>query len=82
MLAQGRAALREGNLNGARQALKRHRSRFPGGRLLQEREALAIEVLWQSGQQGSARQRAEAFVRAHPESPHAARLQALVGNRP
>jgi hypothetical protein len=50
----------------------------PRGVLGQEREALTIETLAKSGAREAASARAAAFIKAHPTSPHAARLQAFV----
>ena len=52
---------------------------FPDGALGQEREALAVRALVESGQKDAARRRGEAFLRAFPRSPHAAELRALLG---
>ena len=78
-LGEARDALRHGDAQGALARLDELRRRFPGGMLAQEREALAIEALARSGQGGEARSRAEAFKKAYPASPHAARVEALTG---
>jgi outer membrane protein assembly factor BamD (BamD/ComL family) len=66
--------LQQGNPSEALQLLADAAQRFPGGVLGQERELLSIEALAASGQSASARQRAAAFMQAHPDSAHAARL--------
>jgi hypothetical protein len=43
--------------------------------LLQEREALSISALSATGKTLEAAARARAFLRAFPNSPHAARVQ-------
>ncbi len=48
--------------------------RYPAGILLQEREALRISTLSDLGRKAEAAARAEAFLRAFPNSPHAARV--------
>jgi hypothetical protein len=72
---QARAALRAGNASQTLALLEQARQRFPRGALGQEREALTIEALAQSGQSVAAQRRAEAFLRAHPGSPYVADLR-------
>lgn len=74
LLTQARAQLRNGDVNAAQQVLSTLHKKFPKGMLRQEREVLAIEVLAARGNQEAARQRAQAFIAAHPESPHSAQL--------
>lgn len=78
LLNQARAALRGGDTAGTMRLLEDARRKFPGGALGQEREALAIEALAKSGARAEASARAAAFIEAHPNSPHAARLQVFV----
>jgi len=78
MVNQARTALRGGDTGGAMRLLEQARQKFPGGALGQEREALAIETLAKSGAREAASTRAAAFIKAHPTSPHAARLQVFV----
>jgi hypothetical protein len=78
VLRQAREALRRDDLAGAFAALEVARTRFPGGALIQEREALTIELLARSGQMDAARQRADAFLRAHPSSAHATRVREVL----
>ncbi len=78
MLQQARAALRGGDTGGAMRLLEQSRQKFQGGMLGQEREALTIETLAKSGAKEAASSRAAAFIKAHPQSPHAARLQVYV----
>jgi hypothetical protein len=74
LLTQARAQLRNGDVNAAQQVLRTLHKKFPKGMLRQEREVLAIEVLAARGNSSAARQRAQAFIAAHPESPHSAQL--------
>jgi hypothetical protein len=76
-VAQARQLLRSGDPSGALAALSEMNRRFGAGVLGQEREALAIEALWLSGQQGPAQARARVFVQAHPASVFSARLREL-----
>ena len=70
-LLQARQAARAGETARALDLLEQARRRFPHGTLAQEREALTIEVLAEAGNP-TAKQRAKAFLHAHPRSPHAA----------
>jgi hypothetical protein len=78
LLGQARGALRSGDPGRAMLLLEQARQKFPGGVLGQEREALAIEALAKGGARDVASARAAAFIKAHPTSPHAARLQQFV----
>jgi hypothetical protein len=53
--------------------------RYPHGILLQEREALTISALAQTGKTAEAAARARAFLRAFPNSPHTARVERAIG---
>ena len=53
--------------------------RFPDGALTPEREVLAIEALKRLGRLPEARARLAAFHVRYPQSPHAARLDAMLG---
>jgi hypothetical protein len=72
---EARAALRAGDAARSLGLLEQARARFPHGALGQEREALTIEALAKTGQAATARRRAEAFLRAHPQSPYLADLR-------
>jgi hypothetical protein len=74
-----RKTLLSGNAIEALRMLARARTEFPRGALAQEREALTVRGLVESGQKDAARQRGEAFLRTFPRSPHAAEVRALVG---
>jgi hypothetical protein len=56
-----------------------HRQRFPRGAFALERDALAIQALIRAGDADMARDLAESFVRAHPDSPHAHRFREAMG---
>lgn len=77
LLRQARAQLRAGDLAGASSLLVTSGRRFSMPELYQEREALAIELLYRSGQTAAAITRAQAFLATFPESPHAARLRSF-----
>ena len=74
-----RKTLLSGEPTEALRMLDRARIQFPDGVLGQEREALSVRALVESGQKAAARKRGEAFLRAFPRSPHAAELRALLG---
>jgi outer membrane protein assembly factor BamD (BamD/ComL family) len=74
-----RKTLLAGDASEALRMLDRASAEFQGGALVQEREALTVRALVESGQKEAARRRAEAFLRAFPRSPHAAEVRALVG---
>jgi outer membrane protein assembly factor BamD (BamD/ComL family) len=76
-MSDARAAMRRGDAPRALVLLEQVRARFPGGMLVQEREALAIEALARSGRRGDASARAAAFLRAYPTSMFAERVQAF-----
>jgi outer membrane protein assembly factor BamD (BamD/ComL family) len=67
---EARSALRSGNAARSLQLLQEMNVRFPRGALGQEREALSIEALAQAGQTATAKRRAAAFLRVHPQSPY------------
>jgi hypothetical protein len=76
-ILEARAALRAGDAARSLTLLEQARVRFPRGALGQEREALTIQALAQSGERASARRRAVAFLRAHPQSPYVADVRLL-----
>jgi len=77
VVLEAREALRQGAPEEALRVLEAARVKFADGALVQEREALTIEALARSGRRADASQRATAFLRAHPESPHAAAVKAF-----
>jgi hypothetical protein len=77
-IAAARDALRSGQFASALATLEETRLRYPNGILGQEREALTIEALVAADRRAEAEKRAAAFLRDHPESPHAARVRAVL----
>ena len=77
LLHSARAALRAGDVAAAFAALEAARARFPKGALVQEREALVIELLAKSGQREAARASAGTFLKTFPESSLAPRVREL-----
>jgi hypothetical protein len=78
LVAEVREAVRAGRGTEALALLADLQRRFPGGVLGQEREILEIEALAAAGRRAVASARAEAFLRAHPESPLGARIRGFV----
>lgn len=77
LVGEARDALRRGNAPGALTLLEQIRARFPAGVLGQEREVLTIEALARSGRRPEAAARAEAFIKAHPQSPLVTRVESF-----
>lgn len=78
LLVAARATLRAGDCPGALGQLDALRARFPSGVLGQEREVLTIQALACAGRGDEAGQRASAFLRAYPASPHVRDVETLV----
>jgi hypothetical protein len=76
LLRRARAALSRGEARGALGLLDEAARRFDPGVLGEEREALQVLALCDAGERAKARQRAAAFLRAHPGSPLADRVDA------
>jgi len=77
LLRRARAELRAGALAQAFATLEASRRSFTAPELTQEREALAIELLYRSGERTAAATRARDFLARFPESPHAAAVRAF-----
>jgi hypothetical protein len=75
-----REALAAGDAGRTLRALDQHDQRFPGGMLGPEAMVLRIEALILRGDRASAARLGEAFLAAHPRSPHASRLRSLIGS--
>jgi outer membrane protein assembly factor BamD (BamD/ComL family) len=63
------------------QALKEFRAmqqRWPQGSLHQEADLQIVSLLSRLGREGESKQRANVFLKQHPESPHAGELQQLL----
>lgn len=78
LLAEAHRLVQSGQPQRALTVLRASQSRYPRSVLAQEREVLTIEALYASGSSGAARQRAQQFMKRHPKSPHAERLQRFV----
>jgi hypothetical protein len=78
ILADARSAL-SGNPAAALALTERHRSLYPRGSFVQERELIAITALTRLGQAGPARDRAARFRASYPRSAYLKQLDRLVG---
>ncbi len=77
LLDTARGALREGHPESALRTLDTYDAQFPAGLLSPEATVLRIEALVRVGDEAGARKLADTFLRAHPESPLAARVRSL-----
>jgi hypothetical protein len=68
LLRQAQEAVASGRFEAALVPLAEHARRFPGGRLVEEREALRIQSLSKLGRIAEARQAAQAFRARFPRS--------------
>jgi len=73
-----RKSLLAGQAGEALRLLDRAQRDFPGGALMEEREALTVRALLVGGQKAAAQQRGAAFLRAFPRSVHAAEVRRLL----
>ena len=75
LLREAREQLGRGSLSEASNTLAKSHTEFPHSRLLQEREALTIELYMRQGRKLEARSLARAFLSKYPHSPHAAQVR-------
>lgn len=68
LVDRARSALSAGQPSAAVDAVDAHATRFPKGRLAEEREALAVQALARSGNTTAAKRRADAFRKTYPNS--------------
>ncbi|MGK4003298.1 hypothetical protein WMF31_11785 [Sorangium sp. So ce1036] len=79
-LDAARASLASGNAQGALAHLDAYGRAHPRGLLRLEAEVLRIDALARSGRREAATQRAEAFLRRHPNSVLASRVRRYINN--
>jgi TolA-binding protein len=79
-LDSARRALAAGNAASTLQQLDDYETRFPNGALVEEAEVLRVEALLAEGDRASASHVGERFLSAHPNSPHASRVRALLAS--
>ncbi len=72
---RAQAAIARGQGAGALEALMAHESRYPAGRLTEEREALFVQALAQTGHAADAKSRAAAFEKRFPHSLYLPQVQ-------
>jgi hypothetical protein len=77
-LDRARVALGAGDSSGALAEIAHYRQAWPNGVFLTEASVLEIEALAKRGEATLAAVHAKAFVEAHPDSPQAERLRALI----
>ena len=77
---RARLALASGDARRALEQLEGYDCVFPAGRLQIEAEVMRIDALAKLGRKDVARQRAEAFLRRHPNSVLATRVRAHVAD--
>jgi hypothetical protein len=80
-LDRARVALATGDSSSALGEISRYRKAWPDGVFLTEASVLEVEALAARGERSLAATRAAAFVAAHPDSPQADRLRALIPNK-
>ncbi|HEY8073506.1 MAG TPA: outer membrane protein assembly factor BamD [Labilithrix sp.] len=73
-----RSAIASGNGGRALRLVDDYERRFPRGAFVEEAEALRVEAIAKTGDSAAAQRAADRFLAAHPGSPHAARIRALV----
>ena len=81
LVDRARTALSRGQSGDALDALDAHASRYPRGRLSEEREALAVDALARAGRMDAARERATRFRRVYPNSVFGAVVDAALAPR-
>jgi hypothetical protein len=82
LIGEARDALRSGAGARALLLLDEHAHRYPAGALGEERDAMRIAALCALGRVAESRAAASQFLRAFPESPHAARVRASCASDP
>jgi hypothetical protein len=82
LIGEAREALRSGEGARALLLLDEHAHRYPAGALGEERDAMRVASLCALGRVAEARAAASQFLRAFPESPHAARVRASCASDP
>lgn len=82
LLDRARSALAAGDALRARQLVDDYEAHFPNGSFLQEAEVLRIDALLAQNDRAEAKRVGARFLAAHPSSPHANRVRALLGASP
>ena len=77
LLGAARAKLGSGDSQGALDDVARLRAQFPRGKLVQEREVVAIDALAALGNRSTLQARARAFLGRFPSSPYADHVRSI-----
>jgi TolA-binding protein len=80
LIGNARRALTAGAIDEAARLLSNHAVGYPAGVLVQEREGLAVMVLWHQGKRVEAEQAALRFAQHHPQSPMNRPIRELLNN--
>jgi hypothetical protein len=80
LLRRAQEALR-GDPDRALALVAEHAALYPTGALEQERDVIAVEALVRLGRRDQAQSAAQGFLARHPDSPHRAHVEALMGRR-
>lgn len=78
LLDLARSALSSGDVAKALAAVQAHEAQFPSGQLTEEREALAVQILWTAGRRDEATRRLHAFSLQFADSPLRPSLDAMM----
>ncbi len=78
LLDLARSALSSGDPMKALAAARAHETQFPSGQLVEEREALMVQILWNAGRRDDAVRRLHAFSAQFPDSPLRPSLDAMM----
>jgi TolA-binding protein len=79
-LDSARRELAAGDAPSAVRQLDDYEARFPNGALVEEAEVLRVQALLAEGDRAGASRAGDRFLSAHPDSPHAARIRALLAS--
>jgi hypothetical protein len=75
---RARAALDSGDPDRTLALVDAYEKRFPAGTFVQEAEVLRVQALARKGDTAGARRVGQRFLAAHPTSPHASRIRAIL----
>lgn len=78
LLDLARSALSSGDATKALAAARSHETQFPSGQLVEEREALMVQILWNAGRRDDAVRRLHVFSAQFPDSPLRPSLDAMM----
>lgn len=78
LVDRARSALGRGDTAASLEAVAAHETRFPRGRLTEERELVAIQTLVRRGDGAAAKARADRFRKTHPKSVFLPAIDRLV----